>query len=124
MAALDRSHEETKATIEEIRATSAKKTAEHEARMARLERSDLLQAQRLDEARRQTRELIREVSRVDAERKMEAARNRAEDARNRAEDARNRAEFERNEREHRAFEQEHRAFMAAMKAIQDKASSS
>ena len=103
MASLDRSHEEMRATIEEIRATSAKKSAEHEARMARLERNDLLQVQRLDEARRQTRELISEISRLDVERKVESARNRLEHERNM---------------------EEHLRIMAALKAIQDKASSS
>ncbi|GEM_PF-1664104 len=106
MASIERSQE---VTVQEIRAEITEMKAAHEARMARLERNDLVQQQRLEEDRRQTREVIRELSRIDAERKAESALRRVEDARNRALDARNEAE--------------HLKFMAALKAIQDKASS-
>lgn len=103
MASLERSHKELGAMSEDIRSEIAERSAQHEARMARLERHDLRQEQKLDEMRRQTRELVREVSRMDAERKVEAAQNRAEHARN---------------------EEEHRGMMAALRVIQERLSSS
>ncbi len=103
MAGIERNFEELRADRADRAAELDAHKVEHAALMARLARNDLRQQQALEEMRRQTREIIREVSRLDAERKVEAARNRAEDARNEA---------------------EHIKFMAALKAIQDKASSS
>ncbi len=64
MAALDRAHTDHEARMEEMR-------AEHDAHLARLN----LQ---VDELRRQTREMIKEISHLDAERKAESERNRTE----------------------------------------------
>lgn len=78
MAAIERTIEEIKASNEETKASNEEMKAEHEARMARLEQADQLQQRKLEEMRRQTREIVVEISRLDAGRKAESARNLAE----------------------------------------------
>ena len=105
MAALSR-------TIEEIRTEGERRAAEHEARMARLERTDLLLQKDLIEARRQTREIVKEISRLDTERKAESAERKAESAERKAESAERKAESARNLAEHRAI-------MAELRELRD-----
>ncbi len=103
-------HEAHMAALEEA---SIERAAEHEARMARLEVQDQAMIRELAESRRQTREIVKEISRLDAERKAESAERKAESARNIAAHQRNMVEYQRNMAEHRAI-------MAELKDLRDR----
>lgn len=91
MAALERAHEEHE-----------ERMTEHETKMAKYDRhlEDLERAQKAseDRERQRTRAIVEEFSRLDRERKAEAARSRAMEERNLA---------------------EHREIMAALKDLRD-----
>ena len=103
--------------IEEIRAEGRERAAEHKEEMARMRADSVRRDAGLAESRRQTREIVKIVSRIDADLKAESAARKAESARREAESARREAESARRDAEAARNLEEHRAFMAALEDL-------